>query len=185
MIVRALFSLHSHRLLIQLPSDLTSALKETHDYNFYLEHACPFCISHASCLSTIVVILHPFDSDRSASVSHPTSSERPNPFTPIQEIYALPDALPSLCPSPSFFHHERWIFSNQRSTSPVLALNHPVPGLDMTSRRRVGVNRQQWLNMRASHISVDPLSLKSCVVHTMLGRYIHEFTYTFTLKRHR
>ena len=43
----------------------------------------------------------------------------------------------------------------------VLALNHPVRDSHTTSRRRVGVNRRQWLITRASHVSADYLSLKS------------------------
>ncbi|KIJ93246.1 hypothetical protein K443DRAFT_407561 [Laccaria amethystina LaAM-08-1] len=50
----------------------------------------------------------------------------------------------------------------------------------MISRRRVGVNRRQRLNMRASHVPADCLSVKSFVLHEMLGCSIHILTYVTT-----
>ena len=79
-------------------------------------------------------------------------------------MFTLPDGLSYLWPSFAFFHHERSIFGNQESTPFVLAINHPVGGTYMTSRRRVGINRQQWLNTHASHVSADYLSSENSVL---------------------
>ena len=104
------FFLHSHRLLIHLPSlfQLTFGVKEAHDYNLYLEHTHTFHISHDKCPPTIVVILHPSDSDASHSHLNPFRpifsqssahvAEAPEPLhhAPIEGVSALPDALPPL-----------------------------------------------------------------------------------------
>ena len=61
---------------------------------------------------------------------------------PIQGVYALPDALPFLCPSPKSLHDERKVdFIHQQHF--LLALNHTACGSYVTSRGRVEVNRRQ------------------------------------------
>lgn len=80
---------------------------------------CPFS-SHSACLPT-----------RASEPLH----------LPIQELYALPDALP---PLPHFSTTKRQLSATNGSTSSAMALNHPVRGSYMTTHGRVEINRRQW-----------------------------------------
>ena len=83
---------------------------------------------------------------------------------PIQGVYALPDALPFLCPSPKSLHDERKVdFIHQQHF--LLALNHTACGSYVTSRGRVEVNRRQRPKRHPSHVC----RLSSSVPRTMLG----------------
>ena len=134
-------------------------------------HRCPLPLHPHRLLCPLTYVTFgppPFSSPLSpSSFIHPSIRQ-------LQGVFTLPDALPYLWPSFAFFHDKRSIFSNQESTPFVLALNHPVGGTYMTSRGRVGINRQQRLNTH-HRTSADYLSLKNPVLCAILGRSVHTF----------
>ncbi|EDR04819.1 uncharacterized protein LACBIDRAFT_330331 [Laccaria bicolor S238N-H82] len=124
----------------------SSAPKGAHDHDLLLEQPCAFYNPNDNCLWAIVVILRPTGSDLPLTLSLfvsfrlclPTRASEPL-HPPIQELYALSDALP---PLPHFSTTKRQLSATNEALPP---LWHSITHLQLTKNRAQTEHDEGWI----------------------------------------